>query len=313
MYSDEPRVVLEDVKNLNYTVEGNNITLAWINPDSADFEGVNIYRNGELIEENYVGEMYNDKGLESGMYEYKITTLDNMGNESEGVTISVTIEKPPEEVKNLNYTVEGNNVTLTWTNPTSENFEGVNVYRNGELIKENCVEEMYVDEGLSPGIYEYKVTTIEAGRESPGITINVSVQSAPTPVKNVRITNMTSTGGLVTWTENPAYENVEKYIVYVNGEKHGEIEAPPYPLEGLEEGKTYTISVQAINNYGISEPPTAITYTPTKLSEIKDTIRIGDIFTYLSMLFVNMWPLLALGLAIIISPKIYNLFKRNVT
>lgn len=300
-----------EVNNLCYTLNGQNVNLSWVNPNNEDFAGVNIYRDDVLIVKNYVGESYIDEGLEVGIYEYKVTTVDNVNNESEGVKITVTIEEPLEEVTNLDYTVEDDKVTLTWTNPTSENFEGVNIYRDGKLIK-TTIDESF-SENLPSGIYEYRITTTEAGRESPGIIINVLVQSAPTPVKNVRITNMTSTGGLVTWTENPTYENVEKYIIYVNGEKHGEIEAPPYPLQGLEEGKTYTISVQAINSYGTSEPPTAITYTPTKLSEIKDTIKINDIFSYLSMLFKNMWPLLALVLAIILSPKIYNLIKSNVT
>lgn len=298
-----------DIINLNYVLEDGNVNLTWVNPIDEDFSGVNIYRNSILIEKNYIGESYVDRNLLPGLYEYKITTIDEFGNESEGVDIFIKIEKPPEDVKDFNYTVEDNSITMTWINPDSA--EGVNIYRNGELI-ETTTEEIF-SENLSPGIYEYKITVLESGQESQGIIIKVSIQSAPTTVKNIRIINMTSTGGEIMWTENPAYENVIKYAIYVNGEKHGEIETPPYPIEGLEEGQTYNIGVTAINSYGESEPPATITFTPTKLSELKNSINIGDIFSYISILFKNIWPLLAIALAIIISPKIYNLIKTNVT
>lgn len=301
----------EEVSYLNYIINYPNVLLSWINPLDDDFAGVNIYRNGELIVENFVGESYIDEILENGIYEYKVTTLDDLGNESEGIIITITIEKSPEEVANLNYIVEGNRITLTWINPGTASFEGVNIYRDGELI-ETTINESF-SEVLSPGTYKYKITTMESGKESEGIIIDVSIYSAPTTVKNIRIINKTSTGGVITWDLNPAFENVEKYVIYVNGEKHGEIESPPYPLEGLEEGKTYNIGVRAINSYGESEPPATIIFTPTKLAEIGNSINIGDIFAYISMLFSNMWPLLALALAIIISPKIYNLIKTNVT
>lgn len=223
------------------------------------------------------------------------------------------IKEPQKEVTNLNYTVNDNTVTLTWTNPESENFQGVNIYRDGKLIK-TTTEESF-SENLQPGVYQYRISTIEAEMESLGVTIDVSIEftSAPSVVKNIRIINKTSTGGTVTWTENPVYENIEKYIVSVNGEKHGETVAPPYTLEGLEEGKSYIISVQAVNSYGISEPPSIITYTPTKIAEIGQSIKVGDIFSHITMLFRSMWPLLALVLAIILSPKIYHLIKSNVT
>ena len=224
------------------------------------------------------------------------------------------------EVIGLDYIVEGNNITLTWTNPESADFEGVNIYRDGALVDTTMGESF--SETLSShtgpgynatGTYQYRLTTIEDGNESKGVTIDVSIQYPPTTVKNLRIINRTSTGGTVTWTKNPVYENIEKYIVSVNGEKHGEIEAPPYVLEGLEEWRVYTISVQAINNYGISEPST-LTYIP-KNPELQNTITIdvGDVFSNVNTLFANMRPLLALVLAIILSPKIYHLIKSNVT
>lgn len=303
-----------DVKDLTYSINNNNIILTWKNPTNFDnLEAIKIYRNDELVETT-LGESFSEYLTVGGTYKYKVSTVVN-GKESPGVYIEVEIEGPPEDVKNLNYTIDdNNNITFTWVNPTDINFKEVNIYRDGKLIK--TTTDTSFTEVLSPGTYKYKITTTSiTGKESPGITldnIKIEYKSSPTVVKGIRMLNKTATGGLLTWTPNPAYENVSKYVIYLNGKKHGEIEAPPYVLEGLEEGQVYTISVQAINNYGISEPPSTLTYIPQK-PELQDTINVGDVFSNVNTLFANMWPLLALVFAIILSPKIYHLIKSNVT
>ena len=70
-------------------------------------------------------------------------------------------EPPQEEVSGLDYTLKGNNVTLTWTNPSNDKFEGVMIYRDGEYI-ETTTEESFT-ESLSIGTYQYRITTLEDG------------------------------------------------------------------------------------------------------------------------------------------------------
>ena len=162
------------------------------------------------------------------------------------------------------------------------------------------------------GTYQYRITTLEAGEESEGITIDVSVQTIPTPVKGVNMINTSSTGGSITWEPNPKAQNIIKYIVYVNGEKHGEIENPPYKLEDLEVGKKYDIAVSAVNDLGEGDRSDTVSYTPSKIEDLKSTIKVGEIFSYISLLFLKVWPLLALSLTFILFPHITNAIKSVV-
>lgn len=84
-----------------------------------------------------------------------------------GMEEAVTI---PQTVSNLAYTSEGQNVTLTWTNPTkdlagddlTEDFEyNTEIYRNGTLIATlSDKPESYTDENLISGVYTYTVKTV---------------------------------------------------------------------------------------------------------------------------------------------------------
>ena len=219
-------------------------------------------------------------------------------------------ELPQEEVINLDYTIEGNNITLSWTNPSSDKFEGVKIYRDGEYIETTTGESF--TETLPIGTYQYRITTLEDGQESEGVTIDISVQTIPTPVKGIRINNTTSSSASITWDLNPKAQNISKYIVYVNGEKHGEIETPPYQLEDLETGKKYVVAVSAVNSIGEGDRSDPVSYTPSKIEDLKSTIKVEEILSYISMLFMSVWPLLALTMAIILSPYITSAIKSVV-
>jgi hypothetical protein len=69
----------------------NSVMLRWTNPatklngDPLDDFDINIYRNGELIEDSFFGQMpgaemnYTDENLEEGLYQYAVTIVNNYG------------------------------------------------------------------------------------------------------------------------------------------------------------------------------------------------------------------------------------------
>lgn len=220
--------------------------------------------------------------------------------------------KPPqEEITELDYTVESNNnVTLSWTNPSNDKFEGVKIYRDG-IYLETTTEECF-SETLPIGTYQYRMTTLEAGEESKGVILDVSVQTIPTPVKGINMINTSSSGGSITWDPNPKGQNISKYIIYINGQKHGEVENPPYQLEGIEVGKKYDIAVSAVNDLGEGDRSKPVSYIPSKIEDLKTAIKIEEIFSYIAMLFTKVWPLLALTITVALFPYITNAIKSVV-
>lgn len=85
-----------EVTGLSESHDETSVTLFWSNPAGGGFEHVYVYRDGVTVTSS-VYETYRDTGLSEGTsYSYKIATVDSLGNESAGVTISVTTNETPE-------------------------------------------------------------------------------------------------------------------------------------------------------------------------------------------------------------------------
>jgi predicted RNA-binding protein with TRAM domain len=85
----------------------------------------------------------------------------------------------------------------------------------------------------------------------------------PTQVKNVRIEDITSTSATISWDLNS--ENVLKYIVYLNGEKYGEITGTEYTISDLQPNTTYEVTVTAINEAGEGPASEPLIFTTPEL------------------------------------------------
>ncbi|WP_455920524.1 hypothetical protein [Priestia megaterium] len=102
------------------------IEFNWTKPTDADFYGVNVYRNGTKRAGD-LGSTYTDSGVQPNTtYLYRFTTVDTIGNESNGVEISVTTDpqkqykhlKPTQIVSLNNFTP--NDVTYIQDDPMNE-------------------------------------------------------------------------------------------------------------------------------------------------------------------------------------------------
>lgn len=78
----------EEVNSVSLSSNENNeeIEITWTNPKDQDFSHVKIYKDNVFLGENREGKLL-DKPTEPS-HVYKITTVDESGNESEGVTVS---------------------------------------------------------------------------------------------------------------------------------------------------------------------------------------------------------------------------------
>ena len=102
----------------------------------------------------------------------------HVGSNGQNATANVTVNvvKPPT---NLTATIQNlNNVYLTWTtaNPATK----YKVYRNNTLINSNVTTTHYTDSNLSPGTYNYQVSTVYNNVESPKSN-SVQATIAPPP------------------------------------------------------------------------------------------------------------------------------------
>ncbi|SDE60103.1 hypothetical protein SAMN04487777_11770 [Priestia aryabhattai B8W22] len=115
-----------EITNLTETHTDIVIEFNWTNPTDADFYSVNAYKNGTKIAGD-LGSTFTDTNVSPNTtYLYRFTTVDTVGNESNGTEISVTTDpqkqyrhlKPIEIVSINNFTP--NDVTYIQDDPMNE-------------------------------------------------------------------------------------------------------------------------------------------------------------------------------------------------
>jgi Domain of unknown function (DUF4959) len=172
-----------NVTGLTATPKNGAVQLNWTNPTDSDFSALNIYRDGQKVVYKLSSEF--DSRLMSGLingetYNFKVTTVDNDGNESSGVTVTVTPNNSdvtaPGEITNINADPGEETIKFTYTLPTDSDFSHLKIYRDSELIEGSYKTGSFTDEGLSPNTeYQYKFVSVDTnGNESNGVTKTVS-------------------------------------------------------------------------------------------------------------------------------------------
>jgi subtilase family serine protease len=120
-----------------------------------------------------------------------ITVSGTSGALNHSTTIPVTVSTVPSAPQNLAAVAGNNQVSLTWSTPTSNGgstITGYNVYRNGTQIATNIASTSYTDTGLTNGDTQtYYITAVNAIGES---SQSNSMSSTPvtTPALQVTVT-----------------------------------------------------------------------------------------------------------------------------
>ncbi|MDD4309432.1 MAG: C10 family peptidase, partial [Candidatus Cloacimonetes bacterium] len=168
--------VLYPASNLTYQVVSDSVILSWnAAPNSARaLLGYKVYRDG-ILQSTVTELTYSDVDLANGSYTYYVTALYGPGESvaSNIVTATVEVLYP---VTNLQYIVNGDDVTLSWILPAVSgglrNLIGYKVKRDGVLIATTS-ELNYTDNNLTNGIYQYNVSVVYDSGES---TVSPSVE-----------------------------------------------------------------------------------------------------------------------------------------
>lgn len=155
------------------------------------------------------------------------------------------------DVENLKAEVGLNQVTLSWDNPDTPKFTGVNIYRGKQRIGNlDKTKNSYVVNGLKEAEgYDFTVKAIdENGFETSGKMVKVMTNMPVLdPPKSVFLTPQN--GSLVINWERVNSPFLKGYNVYVNGKKITDelLNSNKLILNNLENGKEYSVQVSAVN------------------------------------------------------------------
>ncbi|MFC4410589.1 S8 family serine peptidase [Chungangia koreensis] len=181
-----------EVSNIKtISVKEREFTIGWDKPADSDYVSTKLYIDGTLFKSLSKGETsitVTDRKPNT-TYSMTLKTVDARGNESKGATYQITTiadVTPPNEVTNLSATaIDHQKVKLNWQNPADQDFASVNVYKDGNKIKNVTGNELVVD-SLNPSTsYAFTIKTVDTfNNESVGVTKSAATAAAPAPVVN---------------------------------------------------------------------------------------------------------------------------------
>ncbi|NJM52198.1 MAG: fibronectin type III domain-containing protein [Blastocatellia bacterium] len=158
-------------------------------------------------------------------------------------------------------------IGIQWnSNPANQSIVSYNVRINGgNLINvPNTVSNVigYVANGLSPGTnYTFEVQSVNI----LGVTSSFSTITAttlPSPPFNLQLSVVSSTQINISWSPNPANQNVVSYIVQITGGNPiTGITSTSYSATGLLPSTNYSFSVRAVTSTGAISTPSGASGT----------------------------------------------------
>ena len=117
--------------NINATVNGRNVTITWSSVSNASH--YRVYRDDDMIVNNLQTTSYTDNNVTYGVHSYYVKSVRSDGIMSLKSNIVVAdVHFPGPIPTNLQASVSGNNVNLSWQAPASEN--AILQYGSGSLV-----------------------------------------------------------------------------------------------------------------------------------------------------------------------------------
>jgi hypothetical protein len=325
-----------NVTNLTAKPTFKSVSLSWTNPPETDFAMVKIYENGVYQKSVTASEestaLFDNLDSETS-YTFKVTSIDNTGNESVGSSIQVSTLPLPvvKNIKGLDADAKYDRVKLSWKLPEDEYFHHVNIYRK-VATKESFLKDLFslgvtkvyaddTSDGYTPMFetngtfwtdltvnpdtnYEYKLTSENTdGRESTGVTVAATTPQEPKPkIEGAVFTTSTNGDYVVTW-EQPTKGSIK---LFVGEEEYKTVQASQGSYTIPKADLKYTtlgdpdIKIQPITERGtigdsISNPKSNLPFS------VKDLIESGNGLLWLIS------PFILLALAFLLVPKLRNL------
>ena len=249
----------QGVNNLDYSLDGLTLNITWEAPDDpTDLVEYVVILNGE--EQGRTNELNYQMELTPGDYDVCVGTVFTECEKETCFFLSIC-----DAPQNLTYTADGDMVTLTWDEMSSD--AAYNIYADGELIGYSNTNS-YVGEFASGQTN----VCVEVNGECHPLQACTDI-CVVLPVNDLTYASWDMLGSHFTWQSADA-ETIAGYDVMLNGElvaQPTEAEAALTLVEGHNE-----ICVVAKSIYGCESTPTCITMEVCDLVTNLDYTFVGN-------------------------------------
>lgn len=246
--------------NTPLNITTSSVRLSWNAVGDADLAGYNVYYGATKLNSTLlISTLFDYTGLlPATQYNFVIKSVDKVGNESSGSTVTITTSASqlPNNATNLTATnITSSSLVLSWTASSSPNIQDYQILQNG-IVVATVVGTNYSVIGLnSSTAYEFTVKTINtSGYISNGVSTTATTTAATVPTGVADVTNLTYTGLTATsvtlnWTASVT-TSVVAYDIYSQGAAIATTAANTYTFTNLTPNTTYAYTVFAKNSSG---------------------------------------------------------------
>ncbi|KAM9376093.1 receptor-type tyrosine-protein phosphatase beta-like [Pholidichthys leucotaenia] len=247
------------VRNLSVTgTSTSSIFVNWTEPEgSSSFYRVKWMDGMATRNETVTVTELNITGLTAGSrYAISVSAVAD-DNVTEGAPVTVTGYTKPQVVINLTVTeTSTSSVSLTWTEPVgSSSFYRVQWTDGTTSWNETVTETELNITGLTPGVlYTIKVSAVADDNVTEGTALTVPVFTRPQVVRNLSVTETSTSSVSLTWTE-PVGSSSFYRVQWTDGTTSGNetVTETERNITGLTPGVLYTISVSAVADDNVTE------------------------------------------------------------
>ncbi len=217
----------------------------------------NVYRGATFLG-NTSGTTFTDSALSTdGSYDYTVTSLDGLGNESAASparTVIYDTTAPAAPTQPAAATPTNAKPALSWT--AVSGADTYNVYRGATLLG-NTSSTSFTDTALSTdGSYDYTVTSLDtAGNESvpsQARTVVYDTTAPGAPDQPAAAASPTNAKPSLTWTAVPG---ATSYNVSRSGTPVANVATPSFTDSALASDGSYSYTVTALDAATNESPP----------------------------------------------------------
>lgn len=200
------------------------ISLSWEAPQGVIAPAYyNVYCDGMEV-----GTMIEDTSLEywgytKGIYDFRVAAVyEDPDGESERVGRRIAIDTR-YNARNLQASVQGANVALTWETPEEESHQvaGYEIWRADTMLADAAQDLAFTDSGMAEGIYRYYVTAVYTDGVK-ALPAYVDVEYGEPAPRALPLSENFDSGHLpADWTLENLWENTPESYLWQFGDPNG--------------------------------------------------------------------------------------------
>ena len=304
---------------VSLTPNANNLIISWVTPGDYDFEGVEVTHETDTSsskvklssERNSKQAILIEQVNKEILHKFTISSVDIYGNKSSGIIKTYGKDiTPPQEVSSVTISEDDFKITVSWKNPTDEDFVqtvvSVKCPEIPEELKFPVQGEPGSDSSLQlpkprAGEYTFTLTAQDSSGNSSNPTVQKHIVKIPSepdttaPAKPQEITAESEASSITISWKNPSDQDFFSTEIKINDKEPITIQGSPsqnvsYTFTDLKENTKYKFTLCSVDNSfnkSESEEISATTKSNQIIKTEKQTVTFSNTNANFTMIDIS--------------------------